>query len=238
MRDPELQKKTDRLLDAIGGIDDAFVQEAMDQQELSLPSATSAQSAQSAGRPTAIRSAASGSTRKRSPLRALLIAASLVLVLAVGMSAMFVALVRSGNKKAPSDGEPGNVPGVERSLDLLLADCTQSAAFTPCTAEAIPYFDGTVRIAVENRSTGELFVSRPLSAAEKKTVDRELKATGTAVETSPAEAYRVWVTFGDGTVVTPCLAVSYGNIGAGDLFDYASEREPTELFTGLLYTFK
>lgn len=97
------------------------------------------------------------------------------------------------------------------------------------------YFDGTVRLTVENRQTGELFVSRPLTATEQTALRREFAASGTPVPTgTQTPDYLVWVLLGDGSVVTPCLNPSAGNVGAAVLFDYDPERLPSDIFTELL----
>ena len=231
MKNQDLQKKTDQLMDAIGGIDDLFLNEAMNWQELSVRRSQ--------------KDVTPEKKTRKSPIRALLIAASLVLVMVIGMSAMVSAFMRSSKGVQA----PNKDPDVSQSsangsrLDTLLSECVQSSSFTTCTGEKIPCFDGTVRVMVEDRSTGELFVSRPLNEAEQKSVQREMKVVGERVAPNPesdatSSAYSVWVTLGDGTVLTPCLNPSHGNLGAGTLFDYESERVPTQIFMDLLSALK
>ena len=46
--------------------------------------------------------------------------------------------------------------------------------------------------------------------------------------------FSVWITLGDGQVITPCLTPQAGNIGAAVLFDYQAERIPGSAFFDLL----
>jgi hypothetical protein len=49
-------------------------------------------------------------------------------------------------------------------------------------------------------------------------------------ENATEEETKVWVSMGDGRVISPYLAISEGNVGYGCLFDYESEVEPTDVF--------
>ena len=54
---------------------------------------------------------------------------------------------------------------------------------------------------------------------------------GTPVGESPqALSYRVWIVMGDGSVVTPHLKPSDGNVGSAELFDYNAELIPSQAF--------
>ena len=44
----------------------------------------------------------------------------------------------------------------------------------------------------------------------------------------------VWIAYGDGTVISPCLKLSDGNVGYGDLFAYEPELEPSDVFVNTL----
>lgn len=195
------------LLDELGGIDDAILEEA-----------------------THWRGAKA--KRKKPILRALLIAASLSLVLAVGAGSLVTMLLRDG-VKAPTADAPAEE--VTLTLDALLSQSAESSeAFAPCMESELNYFDGSVRIALQDTQTGELKVSRPLNATERANVANDLRAKGErAEETDTAQAYRVWVLMGDGTVCTPYLSASAGNIGT-DLFDYEMERIPTNYFSEVI----
>lgn len=167
-------------------------------------------------------------------LRVMLVAATLSLVMAIGVGSILAMLLRNDNK-LPEASAPTKEETVDLSLDGLLAQATTSASFSPCVEEELNYFDGTVRLTVQNRETGELFVSRPLSNAESNRLAWELRSDGVRVDAEEAPAqYRVWILMGDGTVCSPCLAPSEGNLGVASLFDYEAERVPTQYFTDIL----
>lgn len=218
MSGKDTKRKAEYLLDEIGGIDDFYLDESIRYR--------------------------SGAARNRfgwthgKSLRVLLVAASLVLVLAVGTAAMLTMFRRNNPGDASHDyssnGGDKSVTELAR-LDSLLQACTQSEAFRSLNGEEPDYFDGTVRLTVENRETGERYVSRPLTDAEQSALRRDFLSYGTPVPDDAEQPdYLVWVLLGDGSVVTPCLNPSEGNIGAAVLFDYDPERSPTQYFTDLL----
>ena len=145
----------------------------------------------------------------------------------------------NATEKAPEIAESGTEASIS-ALDSLLHSCTQSVVFQPIAADHLNFFDGTVRLTVRNEATGALFVSRPLTAAEQSQLLLELEYTGTPVSAEDANGstngkrYAVWITLGDGQVVTPCLALTGGNVGAGVLFDYSTERIPSAAFFRLV----
>jgi len=209
VRKPYQSRKADYLLDEIGGIDDRYLTEAMNWQPL---------------------------RRKKPFARVLPLVASLAAVLLLSFTVLLPTLQRSFDKnESPNVGESLS-PSHPSTLDSLLQDCAQSPSFTPCSADALDFFDGNVRLTVCELSTGKLFVSRPLSESEQNALSREFNATGERVTdgATSEESFRVWVLLGDGSVVTPCLSASAGNVGAATLFDYESERIPTKIFNDLL----
>lgn len=200
------KRQANHLLDEIGQIDDRYLVEAMNWR-------------------------ASGTAPRKKPIRMLLAAASLTLVLVLAFSATVSMFNR---RKADGDAPP---EGIEPpTLSDLLQNCTESGNFTPISADGPDFFDGEVRVAVKNVSTGELFVSRALTEDEQTGLEQEFKRKGTPVspDADTADEFRVWVMLGDGSVVTPCLTRSAGNIGIADFFDYGIEREPTQIFMNLL----
>ena len=203
------QQKVDHLLDEIGQIDDEFLTEAMGWH-------------------------ASRAVPRRNPIRALLVAATLSLVLVLALSATF-SMFNRGAKFDEADRANG-MAGEPPTLNSLLQNCTESGNFTQTSADDLNFFNGEVRLAVENVSTGELFVSRALTEYEQDRLERELKQEGELVppDADTSGEFRVWVMFGDGSVLTPCLTPSAGNIGAAEFFDYDPEREPTQIFMNLL----
>ena len=211
MNRKDRKARAERLSDAIGGIDDRYLDEAMHWAGSSL------------------------SVRRRPRAHLLLpAAAALVLVLALAGTAV---LTMQRKDDTPSNSAPGQSAGShgQAALDSLLLSCTGSNAFTPVGVSGPDFFDGTVRLVVENRQTGERFVSRPLTDTEQRLLRAEFAVSGTPVDAGePEPDCLVWVLLGDGTVVSPCLNPSAGNVGAAVLFDYSPERLPSDIFTDLL----
>lgn len=223
------------LLDAMGEIDDAYLDEALG----SLASPKKAKLLPLHQRPV---------FKLVAGAAALAAALGLVFTGAIGH------LLGIGRNDNAEEAAPGIMesadPNTLSTLNRLLQGCTQSDLFTPTSSENLHFFDGTVRLTVRNEADGTLFVSRPLTPMEQEQLVLELKTTGTPVNNSGASAestspdspqdpasrenYSVWVTLGDGQVVTPCLSVSGGNVGAGVLFDYEAERLPSQVFFDLL----
>ncbi len=123
---------------------------------------------------------------------------------------------------------------------IALTACIRSAvagdAFTVCTEADIDFCDGSTRIVVQDTQTGILYRSRALTDEEQHRIAEDLN-TETTQRVSPdtePDAYRIWILNGDGTVVSPCLSPSAGNIGVCELFDYESERVSTDTFRSVI----
>ena len=61
-----------------------------------------------------------------------------------------------------------------------------------------------------------------------------LKNYGTNPITVPDESCQIWLTAGDGLVVSPCLKKSAGNIGYGEIFNYSPEVDVSPTFANYL----
>lgn len=201
------QKKAEYLLGELGNINDRFLCEAMEWQ------------------------ASGKSTVSRRPIRVLLIAATLAMALVISLVGTVSMLLRRG--EAPKPDNPPALDEVQTLSQLLLA-CTESDSFKQSTVEEIDFFDGTVRLTVQDRSTGTLYVSRSLTSGEQASLSRDLSAQKQRATAEASAEYLVWITLGNGDVLSPYLAHSAGNVGAATLFDYEAEYVPTQEFNDLL----
>lgn len=219
---PNKLHKAEILLDAMSEIDDLYLTEALSRFPI----------------PTA-------SPRKRirsSPvMRTLPAVAALAAVLALILTGPMRGLFAKKDAENADTSLKNEAPSMTDSdsvsaLNSILRSCTESPSFTSVSADNIAFFDGNVRLTVKDRQTGTLYVSRPLTSAEQARLLDEFKRTGERVTVTEEtdETHSVWITLGDGQVVTPCLPATAGNIGAGELFDYASERIPTQIFFDLI----
>lgn len=203
------------LLDAMNEIDERYLEEAL---------------------------SFSAKAPSRRPLKAPMVrVASGVAALAAVLSLVILGASRGfpgfDDKKNPAESVADITPSPE-ALESLLQGCAESASFTPLSADGLSLFDGTVRLLIKSPDSETVYVSRPLNAAEQEQISLEFERTGKALTESEAAKsnWTVWVALGNGRVVTPCLNLSHGNVGMGELFDYESERLPTETFFNLLNT--
>ncbi|MBQ7346660.1 MAG: hypothetical protein IJW55_01750 [Clostridia bacterium] len=194
------QAKTAYLFREIGGIDDRLVQEAM----LYRP-------------------------RKILP-QFFLIAACITLSLALSVGAFLISM--RGDKKDESnrnDGDLAYTDGtVAPTLDKILSEA--DAYTTVASAEALDYFSGNAYVVWQHTDSDEVYVSRVLTDRELEKLTKEI-GNGKAVGAQETElTSRVWIVVGDGSVLSPYLKPSDGNIGSAELFDYNAELIPSDSF--------
>jgi hypothetical protein len=168
-------------------------------------------------------------------IRAVSGVAALAAVLSLVIFGASRGFLKSSDKHAPAESETSLSPSQEL-LDSLLQGCAESASFTPLSADELSLFDGTVRLIVQSPDSEALYVSRPLSAAEQANVSLEFEQAGRQIGESESSDtdWSVWISFGDGQILTPCLSPTPGNVGMGELFAYQSERLPSQAFFNLL----
>lgn len=132
--------------------------------------------------------------------------------------------------QAPNTPPAQNVPDTPLSppsLDALLAESTHAPFGTIQSADAVNYFGGTYLV-WQTSDSDTLYRSRELTDKETKRLI-SLIETGTPVgSVSPEQLCRVWLLCGDGTVITPYLPNTAGNIGMSVLFDYEAELLPSD----------
>jgi len=200
------EQKRNRLMDAIGSIDDRFLTEA-----------------------------ARYRPKKQRGMRSLLLAACLTFtaVLVVLCVEIFSA-VDSG--KPPFGTESGKDPS---TLDEVLLFGKEGASCETLSEVSKQYiFNGKAYLIWQYADSSEFTISRALTEAEVKTLVNAISKGKPVGENAPAQSCRVWLTLGDGTILTPYLPATDGNKGAAVLFDYEAELEPSEdliqSVTGLL----
>ncbi len=129
--------------------------------------------------------------------------------------------------QSPSEAEqPSNAEQPITSLDGILLNARDQARQTVTDPNSIDLYAAPVLVWQE---TGDdvLYISRPLSEREVTRL-RTGMGVGKDIEASPVRpSCRVWLVLGNGTVETPYLRSSAGNIGI-DLFDYDAEIVPDQ----------
>ena len=204
-------RRAEHLLDAMDGIDERFLAEAIAAQE--------------------------NRKRRRLPLRILSVAASAVLVvtLAVAGGRALGRLLHPAHPPATDDDN--NAYTTPAELSALLLSCTESNAFTVQTGTGgrlAP--DGTLRVVIGEKDSDTLWVSRPLTARERAVAIAETTQSGRihAGESPDTGRYRIWLIDQNGAVWSPSLRYSSGNVTFGQVYDYDPECLPSAAFQTLL----
>lgn len=201
MRDAK--RAAEYLFDEIGGIDDSYI--------------AAAQSARRSG----------GVTFRR----AISIAAAVAAVFMIAVLAMPALVTRNFDKVQSDDAVNAetSVNNSESKPDTQLnAPLEQLLAATGDMFSVIGeanLFDGRAKLIWQDRQSGTRYEIL-LSRGELAQIDKLIKH-GRRTENIESEML-IWVCYGDGRVVSPCLEYSDGNVGYGSLFDYLPEVVPTE----------
>lgn len=214
------QRKADILFDAIGEIDDRFIFEA----------------------------SAPAPQRASSPIfrRLAVVGISLALVFTLGVSAVVAAMIgRSLNKGAADEPPQASSPTEDNTPDTLptvnilesFASIKSSTSDLSAEMKEIDLLDKKARL-IWKYSDEESYRVLLLSSDDLYKISSMLKQTDDTSEinreNNDSKVEGIWICYSDGTVVSPCLKLSNGNIGYADLFEYAPEIEPSASLTEFL----
>ena len=211
------RKKAQILLDAMNSIDDAYLNEALSYTPVCKKS----------------KLLLFQDLRIRAISSVAAVAAVAALILAGPMRGMLEKSNSKGESESPNAIESPITPSAT-ALNDLLAACVENERFHAVSQSEINFFDGNVRLAVQNLDSQELYLSQPLTASQQASVQQSLASRGQLHGESSESDYAVWIMLGNGQVATPCLTPSAGNIGAAVLFHYEAEQIPTQDFFRLL----
>lgn len=198
------EEKLNYLVDELGRVDDRFLAETMAYRSL----------------------------RTRSWKIPTAIAAS-VLALAVSASIIFGSIrpstpgdaTQAPDTPPTQDTAPDAVPPL--TLDALLADSANSPFGTIQSADEINYFEGAYLV-WKTFDSDTLYRSRELTSKETARLFSLIGKGRPVGSVSPEQLCRVWILRGDGTVQTPYLPTTAGNVGMSVLFDYEAELLPSD----------
>ncbi len=198
------KEKVNRLFDAIGELDDRIVQQALDVRTVKKRN------------------------RQAFVLRMGALAACILLI--VGIASWMERLL-----KAPSFNPEENYPTadeVPQSLDVLFQHKIESGSCIPLSSAQAKNLmgNGSHYLVWEDAESKQLYSSAPLTERQLQQLQSYM-GKGTAVGPhEPSPFYRVWLVCGDGSVLTPYLKPSDGNVGYMTLFDYDAELYPSKEF--------
>lgn len=172
----------------------------------------------------------------------ILIAACLALVVSLGVGSVVVAsraistlmpLFEAMQTQKPDVDDQNGLPGqpaAPKTLDEMLVLSRDTATYTTERVENLNFYDGKARIIWQYGDEESVCVSRALTPYELTSLRREVQKGTSVGESSPDLTCRVWISLGDGSVVSPYLKLTDGNVGVAELFDYDAELMPTESF--------
>ena len=103
--------------------------------------------------------------------------------------------------------------------------------------EDLELFDGGVSV-IWKYSDDPLYRVYRCSSEEKAQLVKGLSNKGDAHRVYGGEESNgvegIWISLGDGRVITPCLELTEGNVGYGEIFEYEPEYEPDEDLSKLI----
>ena len=109
-------------------------------------------------------------------------------------------------------------------LSLQHALDTARDGMTAIRSEDIDLFSGAQIIWQEKDTEGYYAVK--VNDDDVSTLKSLTAASETAVDPEADHTVKLWISFGDGTVISPYLKENPGNVGYGELFDYEPEVYP------------
>lgn len=206
-------KKAEYLFDEIGLIDDRIIAEAM---------------------------ATKGVSVKRSiPVRKFVTAvAAAAVMVTVMLGTLVIGSLRGNEDGASSVGtsnQEAQAPNLTLSETLLMAEESEaSSSYT--SALDIDLFDGQKKIVWQSADGGEYYSLDIVGSSESTRLEKALERTYVRSEniTSETTGVKLWICYGDGTVISPYIKAGNGNVGYGELFNYSPEIIPSDNFKELI----
>lgn len=124
-------------------------------------------------------------------------------------------------------GRSGGKAALE--LDGVL-DATSAQSTDEITDEM--FFSGQALL-VWQKADEQTYYTAPVDSSQLRSLSEGL-GHGGAYSDSEQPAAKLWLLMGDGTVVSPYLKTSPGNVGYGCLFDYNAEITPSSSTVSLI----
>lgn len=123
------------------------------------------------------------------------------------------------------------------STESLLLHCREdaNASYTVVSSVSeLDFFSERVHVVWQYENDSAVYVSRALTDDERDRLTYQMKYADRFDESAAQPACRVWILYGDGSVASPYLQSSIGNVGVGELFDYNVEVIPNADFNTCL----
>lgn len=177
-------------------------------------------------------------------LRAIAIAAAAVtLAVTMTLGALVVGMMALGGQK-DADGMKGETmydEDMENSLNGVstlsekLEGMRDKTASLKTDRTDIELFDGTPKV-IWKYADEETYRVRSITDSELNTLTVRLNENkGEKIKgDTEGELEGLWISTGDGKVISPYLEQTAGNVGYGEIFEYEPEYEPSEDFSEYL----
>ena len=156
-----------------------------------------------------------------------LLAATLSLVSVILVGTVLV-MLRTPAPLPPFPDSPDN-PSHPIDLEILLQNERHESDYVSLEDETeIPFGNGESYLVWQYEDSETLCMSRGLTEDETKLLTREIGKGSEVGKDSPTLSCHVWIVLADGSVLSPYLKQTDGNIGAATLFDYEAELIPSQ----------
>ena len=167
-----------------------------------------------------LQQAAAYRARRNAPAwRALLIAAALTLIGALLLCTIAASVTIGVLVGILGEGEEPTPPAPMEQMEQAMQEAQQTRS--PRSADEVE----PMLIFSEQGSDAYYTVSLSTSECEQLILKMQSKNRTEFTEQSAQPKYRIWLSFGDGVVVSPYLKNTAGNTGHGEVFDYDPELE-------------
>ena len=149
----------------------------------------------------------------------------LSLVLSTVLAASFATILPIfifQDKESPSENST--------TFEQILYDANENPSVEKLKAEDIDFFDGNAKLIWRTENETEYNVITIYSKTQVNQIKSALNETSNKISPQNADSieYQVWIAYENGTVVSPYLESSAGNVGYAQLFEYSPEVEPNE----------
>jgi hypothetical protein len=216
MRKADMNKKmrsAEKLFDAIGMIDDRIITEAADLSK-------------------------SSKAVKSYPFfrRYAVTLTSLFLVVAMIGGVLVANWSKDMGAESLKDNLDRDEVQVRETLDFVLSDAVTNEKATLLSFDEIDFFDGEVSLIWTYGDEDEyhklVFEERYAESEVKNCMSKSVELIST--ENADDNVCKVWVSYGNGEVVSPYLRESAGNVSYAELFEYSPEVVPSESFCDMV----
>lgn len=213
------RKSAERLFDAIGMIDDSIIAECQ------APNVSALQKNYASFR----------------LMRVVSVCASIAVICACfGASLVISKFLNMKEDSAPNDDDKGHIGTTEQiyeeRFDTVLTNAVLSSNTEILSLDEIDFFDGEINLIWTDADTDGYYVMTLNESEERVKEGLKKGYSQLSANTSGSQRieYTVWISYGNGEVVSPELKYSQGNIGYAELFEYSPEVVPSDAFVDLI----